>query len=188
VGTVPDRIPDGIEPLVGYRMWSATLEHRHASLHSLTCSEVEPCPWDRPPFTWATASCFLEMGHAAPSEGCSCGIYALKSLPELTTSMGWVPLVGTVVLGRVELAGKIIEHDTGYRAERARIVELIPIEGQIRDVMLVANRVGLPISRAVPGNSLVQRPEVRVEYEAPPSQQWIPWPLSRLGRALLNLN
>jgi hypothetical protein len=157
----PDRIPDGIEPLVGYRMWSVSLEHRHASLHSLTCSEDRPCPWDRAPSAWITATCNLDMGHEAPGEGCACGIYALKSLPDLIASagMGWL---GETVLGRVELAGKIIEHDTGYRAERARVVELIPIEGHIREIMLAANRLGLPLSPAVPGPPPPSQEDLRI--------------------------
>jgi hypothetical protein len=31
-----------------------------------------------------------------------------------------------VVLGRVALAGKVIEHELGYRGQRVRVVELIP--------------------------------------------------------------
>jgi hypothetical protein len=54
-----------------------------------------------------------------------------------------------VVLGRVELAGKIIEHEWGYRAERARIAELIPFRGTEQSVMILAARLGLPISEPV---------------------------------------
>jgi hypothetical protein len=54
-----------------------------------------------------------------------------------------------VVMGRVELAGKIIEHEWGYRAERARIAELIPFRGTEQSVMILAARLGLPISEPV---------------------------------------
>jgi hypothetical protein len=54
-----------------------------------------------------------------------------------------------VVLGRVELAGKVIEHEWGYRAERARIAELIPFRGTEQSVMILAARLGLPISEPV---------------------------------------
>jgi len=49
----------------------------------------------------------------------------------------------------VELAGKIIEHEWGYRAERARIVEFIPLAGTERSVMILAARLGVPIAEPV---------------------------------------
>jgi ATP/maltotriose-dependent transcriptional regulator MalT len=50
----------------------------------------------------------------------------------------------------IRQAGKTIEHEHGYRAERARISGLIPIEGTERDVGHVATRLGIPIGRPVP--------------------------------------
>jgi hypothetical protein len=37
------------------------------------------------------------------------------------------------VVGRVALAGKIIEHDLGSRAERARVAQLIPFEADLEN-------------------------------------------------------
>jgi hypothetical protein len=53
------------------------------------------------------------------------------------------------VLGRVELAGKVIEHALGYRAERARIVELLPLRDQQRTVEAIARRVGVGVGQPV---------------------------------------
>jgi hypothetical protein len=61
------------------------------------------------------------------------------------------------VLGRVELAGKVIEHELGYRAERARIVELIPLRDQQRTVEAIARRAGVAVGRPV----RVRRPPIR---------------------------
>lgn len=68
-------------------------------------------------------------------------------------------LVGTIsesllraqihVLGRVLLAGKVIEHAEGYRAERARIAELIPVKGTEGTVARLAAALGLPMGAAV---------------------------------------
>jgi hypothetical protein len=55
-----------------------------------------------------------------------------------------------VVLGRVELAGKVIEHSLGYRAERARIAELISIEEDRRSAGELALRLGLPLAAIPP--------------------------------------
>ncbi len=60
------------------------------------------------------------------------------------------PSGSDVILGRVELVGKVIEYTSGYRAERARIAELIPIEGTERHAMLLANRLGLSLAVSVP--------------------------------------
>jgi hypothetical protein len=54
-----------------------------------------------------------------------------------------------VILGRVELAGKVIECSTGFRAERARIVELTPVVGTEGEAMRLANRLGLPMTAPV---------------------------------------
>lgn len=45
----------------------------------------------------------------------------LKTLPRQNRS---------VIMGRVQLAGKVIEHEDGYRAELARVFELLPVRGQ----------------------------------------------------------
>ncbi|HET6791336.1 MAG TPA: hypothetical protein VFI35_07090 [Actinomycetota bacterium] len=50
-----------------------------------------------------------------------------------------------VVFGRVELAGKVIEHETGYRAERARIAELIPTTTDGGSTLSLARRLELPL-------------------------------------------
>jgi len=72
--------------------------------------------------TWPAAS------HTATCDSCSevpgwshsCGIYAV-------TERDNIPLFGgpaEAVVGRVELSGLVIEHEKGYRAEHARIIEV----------------------------------------------------------------
>jgi hypothetical protein len=84
---------------------------------------------------------FPEGPHSVPGEGCSCGFYAMK---ELSSMLGFS--APGVVLGRVELGGKVIEHNLGYRAERARITELISIAGDRRSAAELALRLGLPLA------------------------------------------
>jgi hypothetical protein len=83
-----------------------------------------------------------------PDEACTCGFYAMRDLtPELievvAPSWNW-ELSGRVV-GRVLLAGKVIEYEMGYRAQLARIAELIPVEGTEWAVRQLAERLGLPV-------------------------------------------
>jgi DNA-binding CsgD family transcriptional regulator len=160
-----DVIPDGIQPIGAYRLWTYDLTKRGASLHSLMCHGIRPCPWEDAGPGWVVASCTGIQGHAAPANQCSCGVYAVASIPELLRHA--VPFergdgVGAL-MGRVELAGKVIEHERGYRAERARIVGLVPIEGATRDVMRYGNRLGIPISPAVPLPVAVQPSEREIK-------------------------
>jgi hypothetical protein len=153
-----DRIPDGIEPIVGFRMWFYTLHRSRPQLHPIrplwnaTC----PSPWDGAESGWVDASCTtgpVDPEHV-PGWGCTCGFYATKDLAAFrmfpilmdlphADGVGWI-------FGRVELAGKIIEHDYGYRAQRARIVELNPVEGDERNGFHLAAFLGLPIGDPVP--------------------------------------
>ena len=158
-----NRIPDGIDPIVGYRAWYYEIGQREARLHPITQgSGVGPRAgaWDGASWGWVTAMCSLvgpASWHVAPMEDCSCGFYAMRELRPVVQDAAqlhvWRNLglgcTSSVVLGRVELAGKIIEHDRGYRAERARIVELIPFRGTQQSVMILAARLGLPISEPV---------------------------------------
>jgi hypothetical protein len=69
-------------------------------------------------------------------------------MKELSSMLGF--LAPGVVLGRVELAGKVIECSLGYRAERARIAELISIAGDRRSAAELALRLGLPLATIPP--------------------------------------
>jgi len=53
---------------------------------------------------------------------------------------------GGYVIGKVELAGKIIEHDHGYRAEWARVVALLPVPGQELQAEAIAKEYGAQVS------------------------------------------
>jgi len=156
-----NRIPDGIDPIVGYRAWYYTIGQRGARLHPLirrgSGVPAGVSDWDGASWGWVTATCSRGAAswHVAPEENCTCGFYAMSTLPPVVSACGFrTAEIGPgdtsgVVLGRVELAGKVIEHEWGYRAERARIVELIPFRGTQQSVMILAARLGLPISEPV---------------------------------------
>jgi hypothetical protein len=166
-----DRAPDGIVPFVGYRAWQVVEEHGQPVFYPLSHRSRE---WVGASRGWASATCAVAgmpaapprtqldwfdrpRPHSVPGEDCSCGFYAMKELhPHLVQLVsfaqkaqldGRVP--GRFILGRVELAGKVIEHDDGYRAERARIVELIPLRDSERDVEALARRVDVPVGSSV---------------------------------------
>lgn len=110
---------------------------------------------------WLVARCLMK-GHDAPDESCRCGFYAVKSLFTLGrllsfTTIGGIPArmadprVATfLVAGRVDLAGKVVEHDLGYRAERMRVAELLAFCGTEQTVARFARRLGVPTGEPIP--------------------------------------
>ena len=155
------RIPDAIEPISAYRAWFYSIESRTARLYPLS-GPGTPDAWGGAGSTWVTASCplFGSPTHEVPSESCGCGFYSVKELELILSHSELLHLTAIhgarrgawnipVVLGRVLLSGKVIEHDLGYRAERARIAELIPFRGTERSVMVLAARLGVGMAPAV---------------------------------------
>jgi hypothetical protein len=127
------RIPDGITPILAYRIWGVDELGNVLSMNGRL-------RW--PESTWVYARCrsnrddprLASPSHRPPAEGCSCGIYAVKTLGDLWEAVGlglFAKLEGRRpsqhpwAVGVVELAGKVIEHDIGYRSERARIAGIV---------------------------------------------------------------
>jgi hypothetical protein len=170
------RIPDAIEPIAAYRAWFYSIEWRTAQLYPLAGPPVSSRGnvWEGAGTTWVSASCpkFGSMAHEVPSEVCTCGFYSLKEL-ELAAEHAAIfhhmsvtgVRHGRVVLGRILLSGKVIEHELGYRAERARIAELIPFRGTEHSIMVLAHRLGVGMAPAVEPGS---QEEVLLSMGGPP--------------------
>lgn len=168
-----DRVPDAIEPLTGYRAWQFVFGDNEAWLLPLTHASLTASGWDGANRGWVAATCpfqdaepvsdqrmerfeefcsrfgvpfgdpHVREPHTVPGEECSCGFYAMRDTLEVTMAMDCRP---DVILGRVRLAGKVIECTDGFRAERARIDELIPIAGNEGPARRLALLFGLPLA------------------------------------------
>ena len=135
-----ERAPDGIAPLVGYRIWQVEDENDEPLFLPLNHPSRD---WKGATRGWVSASCWvgcffvsprgelawnLPTTHRVPAEGCECGFYAMKELDTqllhaATLAKHAADRAGkeeVFVLGRVELAGKVIEHELGYRARPHR--------------------------------------------------------------------
>ena len=144
-GARPAPAPDGIEPIVGYRLWRVEI-----GTSVLLAFGGEPWSTDG----WTRAACRPRMPrsgglpapHEAPDEACTCGLHAMKSAADLVRVVldgGRATILDSVVLiGKVLLGGKVIEHDLGYRAGQARLVELLPLRHQTELAAEVAAAYG----------------------------------------------
>jgi hypothetical protein len=129
--------PDYAAPLVGWRGWLAVLVEDELRLRSPIYSTV----WL--PGEATSALCQLRerplglrvpRGHAAPDEGCRCGLYASGS-PQTVASFVSAPTFSDQdldlrqrVFGRVSLWGRVVVCERGWRAELAYPASLyVPI-------------------------------------------------------------
>ena len=67
-------------------------------------------------------------GHPAPSVGCWCGISGARDMDALRQH-GLCVLPGALVVGEVDLWGRVLLESYGYRAEHARPASLGLVEG-----------------------------------------------------------
>jgi hypothetical protein len=98
-------------------------------------------------------------------------LYAAKELDDVLVLAETIG-TATAIVGRVELAGKVIEHDRGYRAELARVAEILPIEGQRARNEPVAHLFGVPIGEEIPASSVSIRRPSRV-HRSMSTWRWI---------------
>lgn len=116
-------IPDYIEPIVGWRAWFSFTEliaPYRSRLNSLCHAEVVWTPGETVVAVCPNQSILKEeLRHDVPSAACSCGLYALKTLDQVVSLLdaGYY----FTAIGRVELFGRVLICENGYRAERARI-------------------------------------------------------------------
>lgn len=107
---------------------------------------------------WVSAECMrnpISSLEEVPGEACSCGFYAFKSMDIVAAELFNLllgapgPLPSALVCGGVELAGKVIEHEIGYRAERARVTEVHPIPGFEAEAAAVARKQSVPVKERI---------------------------------------
>ena len=139
-------------PVLGYRLWGVGEE----ALHGVKM------PWlDRT----LVATCLSrggaeEIPHTDGRCGrLGCGVYAAKSVDPLYTEFD-VSAIGDVALGLVELSGKVVEHDEGYRAASATVIALAASLGE--HLLLTSDTAAIDAAFADP---TVIRCEQKIEIE-----------------------
>jgi hypothetical protein len=121
--------PDIVGELIGWRAWKVIGPPEKPRLYSAYGhADKKTMLW--PTDKWFEAIC--PKGHVTdvPVEDCSCGIYAALTREHLV-SLGYNSYSdeATTVIGKVGFAGKVIPGTQGYRAEKARVIEVyVPYE------------------------------------------------------------
>lgn len=98
------------EPIVGWRQWNFMYPHFLANLGNDTIYV---------PREKIEARCGQEdhSEQQAPHLPCTCGIYAYKEKPRLLREIRNIYSGLRLVYGEINLWGKVIEHEDGYRAQ-----------------------------------------------------------------------
>jgi hypothetical protein len=119
--------PDYARALIGWRVWCVVRRGGDLRLASVIQDDVWPvatpfvarCRAHEPPANTLLLS--APASHRVPGAGCTCGIYAAREPAGAWTYLRGRDEAHTVarVIGRVMLWGRVVEHEDGWRAERA---------------------------------------------------------------------
>src|SRR3990172_487810 len=112
---IPPQIPDFIEPIKAYRLFSSNgpILTSIVSLNSHFSTIGEEFK----------AICTTYLRHQkVPEFNCSCGFYGFKTRKGALDYAKLCPNTRKIFLAKVHFTGKIIEHELGYRAERMTIL------------------------------------------------------------------
>ncbi|HXV34788.1 MAG TPA: hypothetical protein VD769_12320 [Gaiellaceae bacterium] len=114
------------EPILAWRSWRLRIDPETEAIQPVLESCVYGDPWpEREAFS---AYC---PEHRRPEPSCGCGIYAVTSYEAALEWAGWAQsaLPHPIVLGRVQLWGRVLPHSAGYRAELGYPYELGVLAG-----------------------------------------------------------
>jgi hypothetical protein len=125
---VTERMPDLLGVITAWRAWGVTMGKGGLRLKALGVSHV----WE--PRKMVDATC-TKGKHPAPRMDCECGVWAFKELDGLTSALNKYSEVR--VLGNVELWGRVIETENGYRAQYAYPSELWLLDESLEELGLV---------------------------------------------------
>jgi hypothetical protein len=125
---VTGRAPDLIAPVVGFRL-------------GRLCGGVLRSAWAPETWTSATIAAHCDAGDESPHDRCNCGVHAWhRQVPYTATNP-----TRDLVAGAVALWGRVAVHETGVRAEHARVIALARPLCRRKRVEEVAARLGVPV-------------------------------------------
>jgi hypothetical protein len=118
------------EPILAWRIWRLRSDPDRGLVEPL----LESCVYGD---VWAPCEPFAAecADHPGPAPACGCGIYAVTTRETALQWARWAQsaLPHPVVLGQVQLWGRVLPHSAGYRAELAYPYELEVLAGGLLD-------------------------------------------------------
>ncbi|MBN2114409.1 MAG: hypothetical protein JW785_09820 [Acidimicrobiia bacterium] len=122
----PDPLPEfwSPTPVLGFRTWD--LRDRIYGAYRA---------WDRPEYeaiclSPRTGRDYSEVPHSDGRCGSPpCGLYCFKEPEQLLAAFGLPTGTSRAVVGLVALSGKVVEHERGYRAKRAKVLAAAVVGG-----------------------------------------------------------
>jgi hypothetical protein len=118
------------EPILAWRIWRLRCDPDRGLVEPV----LESCVYGDP---WAAREAFAAAcsDHPGPALACGCGIYAVTSRETALEWARWAQsaLPHPIVIGRVQLWGRVLPYSAGYRAELAYPYELEVLAGGALD-------------------------------------------------------
>ena len=127
------RSPDYVQTMIGWRAWSSD-----GNILEALGSDHQ---WKPKKIVQAECS---RCGHEAPQMSCACGYWSFKT-PELMKEACFGYKGDVAVVGSVEIWGRVIECENGYRSEYAYPKELWLLEEGLESLSWI---YGVPVRRS----------------------------------------
>jgi hypothetical protein len=142
---------EALQPAVGWKVWRVEHDMKQTWLRSVLYGDLWPV--DEP--VEAVCRRLLRSTHEPPCRGCECGIHAGRELGAWDHYLA----VGAEsrVFGRALLWGSVLEGASGWRAARARPVEIF-VPPAVADAPAVAEGLrayGVPVHLLADAEALV---------------------------------
>jgi hypothetical protein len=114
------------EPILAWRIWRLHVDPETGQPEPALESPVYGDPWPEARAFKALCDRWHPVGRPAPLAPCGCGIYAVTNRDAAAVWARWAQsaLPHPIVIGRVQLWGRVLPHSHGYRAEVAYPYEL----------------------------------------------------------------
>jgi hypothetical protein len=115
------------EPVLAWRTWRLRINPETEAIEPRLESCVYGDAWPERRAFWSYCP-----EHEKPEPACSCGVYAVTTRAAALEWAGWAQsaLPNPIVLGRVQLWGRVLPHSAGYRAELAYPYKLGVLESE----------------------------------------------------------
>lgn len=147
-------VPDSFIPLEGWRLFNYDLDDHILRSLAITYGweSAEPERAKCISMNFLTRDIMFSTLHDSPNMTCSCGYYAFKdkeqAIYECKLTWDYHTKERTIpVVGRVEMWGKIIIHDGGYRAEYIKLLGLaVPAFTTVEHGISLHRKYGVKIS------------------------------------------